>query len=150
MDGVTIVALISLFISISTFIICWLRDINTHTIVAYQNLQKYLTYLYEEYSKDEIETFVTDKDSEEYKIISSCIAQIEIFARGIRDHLYSFRTFYSIAHGFLDGSLRDRIMHIIDIKNDSLYGKGYYQNTTWLIDKMDKRTEKLIKKLPEE
>lgn len=141
--GALVIAAISGIISITTFYCCWHRDKAQRSINAYQELQPFLFHIYE-YGKDEIETFVTNTDSEEYKVLSSCLAQIEIFAAGVRTKLYSFKTIYPLAHGYLDGVLRSQIDSLLEMKNYQNEETGFYSNTIWLLDEMNKQSETAI------
>ena len=123
--------------SIYTFIKSWIVERRQNTIDAYIALQDDLYYIYE-YSNNEIETFVTDRTSTEYKILSTCIAKIEIFATGVRENVYVFNTFYSMAHGYLDGTLRNKLEYILNMKSENTI-EEFYQNTRWLLREMDKR-----------
>ncbi len=138
MSLATIISITALIGSACSFITVWRRDKKIGTIAAYQDLQKTIMFLLE-YQKGEIETFVTDRDTEEYKTISSCLAQIEIFAGGMKGKVYDFKTFYAVGHGCLDGSLRDSIEALIEMKNSTPYG-SFYNNTKWLLNRMDKET----------
>ena len=84
-----IVSSVAVGFTIATFVFSWRRDRNKNTIEAYQDLQEFLFYIYK-YKQDEIEIFVTDYQSEEYKTLSACLARIEIFATGIEKKLYNF------------------------------------------------------------
>ena len=133
-----IISIFALTVSIATPCVLWRRDKKIRTIAAYEKLQEFLYFLYS-YDEDEIETFVTDPASEEYKAISNSIARIEMFAAGIRNRLYDFDIFYPLAHGYLDGALRNSIESIIEMKNTGR-NEEFYKNTTWLLEKMDERS----------
>ena len=71
-------------IFISAFAVCvsiytfrWVskRDLTRDTINAYEDLQTFLYHFYE-YPSGEIETFVDDKTSEEYKALSNSLARL--------------------------------------------------------------------------
>lgn len=111
------------------------REKRKDTVDAYRQLQENLHYIYQ-YKKGEIETFVTDRTSEEYKALSTCLAQIEFFSTGVKNRVYDYKTMYSLAHGFLDMTLKAKIKYLIDFKNKVATEK-FYKNTTWLLDKMD-------------
>ena len=103
-----IISLIALGISCFSFYKSFKRDTLRDTIKAYTDLQEYL-YQYYVYSEGEIEAFIDDRESEEYKSLSNSLAQIEIFATGVRKDIYDYDVIFKMAHGFLDGALRDRI-----------------------------------------
>lgn len=128
------VSLVAIIISIITFLFTYRREQIRDTIKAYADLQEDL-YQFYEYQEGEIETFVDDRQSEEYKALSSSLAQLEVYATGVKRGLYDFDTMYSVAHGYIDGSLRERIEYMLDMK--SLGSKQFYKNTRWLLEKMD-------------
>lgn len=129
-----IIAIMAFCFSLYTFWLTHRDSIIRETISAYINLQEYL-YQYYEYSKGEIETFVDNHESDEYKSLSASLAQIEIFATGVREKIYDYNVFFKIAHGYLDGALRDKIEHMLDMKTGT--HTELYRNTRWLLDKMD-------------
>lgn len=132
-----IVSIIALIISGLSFYKTFNRDKLRDTIKAYTDLQVYL-YHYYEYSEGEIEVFVDDRETEEYKSLSNSLAQIEIFSTGVRQEIYDFDVVFKMAHGYLDGALRNKIEYMLDMKT----GKHpeLYSNTKWLLDKMDSTT----------
>ena len=136
------VSLTAIIISIITFLFTYRREKVRDTIKAYADLQEDL-YQFYEYQEGEIETFVDDRQSEEYKALSSSLAQIEVYATGVKCGLYDFKTMYGIAHGYIDGSLRDRIEYMLDMKT---FGSNqYYKNTRWLLEKMDRKTKNTMR-----
>ena len=130
-----IVAVLALVLSAYTFILTYKRDKVRDTIKAYTDLQSFL-YHYYEYSDGEIETFVDDWESEEYKSLSNSLAQVEMFATGVKQGIYDYNVVFKLAHGFLDGTLRDRLEYMLDMKTEK--HPELYRNTRWLLKKMDK------------
>ena len=135
-------------IFISAFAVCvsiytfrWVskRDLTRDTINAYEDLQTFLYHFYE-YPSGEIETFVDDKTSEEYKALSNSLARLEIFSTGIRHEIYDFEIIYKMAHGYLDGILRDKIDYLLYMKSGN--SNQFYVNTQWLLEEMDKEIRK--------
>ena len=129
-----IIASLALILSICTFIMTYRRDKVRDTIKAYTDLQGFL-YQYYEYSDGEIETFVDNRESDEYKSLSNSLAQIEIFATGVKKGIYNYNVMFKLAHGYLDGALRDRLEYMLDMKTEK--HTELYCNTRWLLDKMD-------------
>ena len=129
-----VVALLAFTLSLFTFILTYQRDKVRETINAYLNLQEFL-YQYYEYSEGEIEAFVNEHESDEYKSLSASLAQIEVFATGVRKRIDDFDVVFKIAHGYLDGALRDKIEHMLDMKTRK--HPELYSNTRWLLDRMD-------------
>lgn len=131
-----LIASVSLLCSIGTFFVSSHFERKRMTIDAYKDLQEHLHFLYL-YGKDEIEDFVVDYTSEEYKAISSAVSQIEIFAHGIKSGTYNKRLVYLLSHGYLDMTLRDRIEYILDMKLEKS-DKEYHEATRWLMHEMDR------------
>lgn len=140
-DMVTyILSIFSLIVSVTVFVKTRKTDRYKVTFEAYSGLQEYLYFLYE-YNKNEIEEFIDDKTSREYKAISSSVAQIELFATAVKRRLYDIEVVYDLAHGYLDMTLRNRIEYIIDQKGENAR-EEFYSNTIWLLKEMDKRSKK--------
>lgn len=127
-------------VSVTVYIKTRKTDRYKVTFEAYSGLQEYLYFLYE-YNKNEIEEFIDDKTSREYKAISSSVAQIELFATAVKRRLYDIEVVYDLAHGYLDMTLRNRIEYIIDLKGENAR-EEFYSNTIWLLKEMDKRSKK--------
>jgi hypothetical protein len=137
-----IVSLIALMFSVFTYIRTDIYEKREATMRAYLDLQESLQFLYR-YQKDEIETFVSDNQTPEYKSISSCVARLELFAVGMKRKIYDFETFYLMAHGFVDMTLKVRISHIIEMKTEKSCDE-FYQNSIWMFEKMEKRQNKKL------
>lgn len=135
-----VISVLALFFSAITFVFTWVIERKRITIAAYNELQASL-YEFYRYEDTEVQDFVTDNTNNEYKYLSTCLANIEVYATGVKTKAYSFSITYAVAHGFLDGSLRDKIEHMLEMKN--VHQKGqYYKNTRWLLKKMDKKSKK--------
>ena len=136
----TIISIISLIVSVITRIKSSNRERKQITIDYYLKLQKHLYAVYE-YPDEEIETYVYKSDSNEYKMLSACLAQLEIYAAGVKTKLFDFNVFYQLGHGYIDDILLPRFEVIIDIWNKKLDGE-YYKNTIWLLNEMKKKAQK--------
>ena len=132
-----LISAIAVFVSIYTFHWVSKRDLTRDTIKAYEDLQTFLYHFYE-YPAGEIETFVDDKTSEEYKALSNSLARLEIFATGVRKEIYDFEIVYKMAHGYLDGVLRDKIDYLLYMKSGN--SNQFYANPQWLLEEMDNKT----------
>ena len=128
------ISAIALIISVLSIYGTYRRDKLRDTIKAYTDLQEYL-YHYYEYSEGELETFVDDRKTEEYKSLSNSLAQIEIFATGVRKGIYDYKVVFKMAHGYLDGTLRNRMEYMLDMKTRK--HTELYENTRWLLERMD-------------
>ena len=144
-DLVTVVISVVAFVfSILTYYRSEIVEKKKNTVSAYIELQETLHCLYE-YQKDEIEDFVNDKHSSEYKCLSSCVARLEIFAAGVKNQLYDFDLLYEMSNGFLDVDIRRKVQQIMDKKTKNCW-EYYYSNLKWLYENMDKKSRKSRKK----
>lgn len=137
-----ILSALAFALSLFTFISSTWNERKRNTIDEYIDMQNDL-YQFYQYGKDEIEDFLDDRECEEYKALSSCLARIEFFATGINRKVYDFGTAYDLSHGYLDKALRSRIEYMLKMKNE--YAKDsevFYQNTQKLFARMDKKSRK--------
>ena len=95
------------------------------------------------YKPQRMEEIAQNPGSEEYKKVSKYIARIEHFSVGVNQRIYDGRVVYELAHGYLDGAIRNRIEPIITMKNRS--GHDFYANIHKLYKQMDATTTKLEK-----
>lgn len=131
-----ILSIIAAIVSIGTFYVTFKWRRKKLTTEAYLDLQAYLFYLYE-YDKDEIETFLDQTSDKEYKVISSVLGRIEVFATATMNRTYDKKLVYELVHGYLDLTLRDKIDYVLDYKY-SRAKEEYYPNTRKLLKYMDK------------
>lgn len=52
--------------------------------------------------------------------------------------IYDFEIVYKMAHGYLDGILRDKIDYLLYMKSGN--SNQFYANTQWLLEEMDNKT----------
>ena len=128
-----LVSIIAMVISVITYVKTYLYEKRRLTIDKYIELQDFL-YCISEYSLEELEDFVDDKTSEEYRILVSCLARIELFAIGVKKKIYDYKVFYEIGHGYLDGAIRPQILYLLSTKKNA---DTYYANTIWILNKME-------------
>ncbi len=133
-------AIVGCVFSVFTYFKTFLYERKKSTIAAYLELQDCMAVLYS-YKKDEIQDFVYDMETEEYKALSNCVAMIEIFAVGINNRIYDFNVMYEMSHGYLDKTLRQRIEYILELKLERAE-KEFYPNIRVLFNKMDRKTKK--------
>ena len=79
-----------------------------------------------------------DKTSKEYKTLGTCIAEIEVFAIGIRHRVYDFRIAYDMSHGYIDLALRPKIEYLKQMRSGHA-AENFYEGIDWLFAKMDAR-----------
>lgn len=138
--------IVSLFLSIAAVIISFASFVLTlkwerkrATVEAYKDLQEDLFFIYEYESAEEIALFVDNYKSEEYKVLSSALASIESFAICTFNDTYDKRMVYELAHGYIDGTLREKIEYLLDLKK-TLAGDDFYPFSRRLLDWMIKRS----------
>lgn len=136
-----ILSVISGIFTFYTFVWTTRRDRKQATLDAYNQLQEqaldYLNY----YRPAEIVEIAKSPRSEEYKKVSAYIARIEHFCVGVNQKIYDSETVYALAHGYLDGAIKERIEPIIDRKN-SFGSTDYYENIHQVYAWMAKRKKR--------
>lgn len=134
-------SLIAIAFSAYTYWSNIIHDRKQATLDAYNALQEQaLDKLYVYMPKD-IKAIVTNRRSEEYKLLSSYVARIEHFAVGINQKIYDLNTVYELSHGFLDGSIRTRFEILTERKGEG-FNEEFYKNIKLLYQQMDQETEK--------
>ena len=118
-----------------------IHDRKQATLDAYNQLQEQsLDKLYK-YMPKELTEVIKNRRSDEYKLLSSYVARVEHFAVGVNQKIYDLNTVYELSHGFLDGSIRNRIEILIERKDEG-FNEDFYKNIKLLYRKMDKITQK--------
>ena len=130
------VSLLSSAFALYTFIWTRQRDRKQATLEAYNRLQEQVLDHLNHYMPKDIEEIAKNVRSEEYKKISAYIARIEHFCVGVNQKIYDRAVVYELAHGYLNGAIKNRITPIIEKKNRS--GHDYYANIHRLYDWMDR------------
>lgn len=120
------------------------HDKKQDTLDAYNQLQEQAFDKLNEKSKEEILEISKKLRSAEYREISSYIARIEHFCVGVNSNIYDKETVYQLAHGFLDGAIKEKIAPILERKRYN--GENFYQHTTKMLEWMKNREEKERKK----
>lgn len=132
-----VVSIVALIFSIYTHYCVRYSEKKRVTIEKYGALQKFLAEVYR-YGDEEIQDFVDNKDSADYKALAGCLAEIEFFAIGIENELYDFEIAYKMSHGFIDQMLRDKITYLINMENEGRK-EVFYSSTTRLLKRMDEQ-----------
>lgn len=110
------------------------------TLEAFNRLQnEALDILYINYEPKDIKTIVEGRKTAEYKTeyrkLSTYIARIEHFCVGVETEIYDWKTVYELAHGFFDGSIKSRVMQVLDVK-DTCFGGKHYEYTRKVYERM--------------
>ncbi len=129
-------SILAIFVAFLSFMCTYRWERRRATIEAYKDLQEVLFFLYEYKDEKEIELFVNDTKSEEYKVLSSVLGSIESFAICVQNKTYDQKMVYALAHGYIDVTLRKKITLLLDVKK-SKSSEDYYPNTAWLLLWMD-------------
>ena len=147
----TILSIIAIVLSVIsggfafyTFIWTASRDRKQATLDAYNQLQEQALDHLNYYRPAEIADIAEDPRSQAYKEVSGYIARIEHFCVGVTQKIYDRKTVYELAHGYFDGTVRDRIEPIIERKNQS--GIDYYGNIHSVYGWMEEETQKRMRK----
>ncbi|MCR5836954.1 MAG: hypothetical protein K6G88_10655 [Lachnospiraceae bacterium] len=144
-DVITMVlSVTAIVVSLVTFFVTYQWDKKRETVNAYIELQESLHFLYQ-YDNNEIQNFIDDSSTEEYKALSSVLGRIEIFAIGtMRGRLwgttYNRKLVYQLSHGYIDKTLREKIDYLLELKSRR-GGQEYYKYTRKLLKWMDKESK---------
>lgn len=136
----TVCSVVAIVFSVFTFASTAKWEKKRTTIQAYIDLQECLYCLYE-YETNEIKDFIGEFGNNEYKMISSVMGRIEVYAICVIKGIYDKKTSYNVAHGYIDVTLREKIEIILDYKYDKRKIE-YYPYTRKLLKDMDERTIK--------
>ena len=89
----------------------------------------------------EVKGAAEDRRSDEYKELSGYLAEIELFCLGINQGIYDFDTFYKMAHGYFDGTLKSRLLPLLEVKLADAK-EEYYYNIRYMWERMKKKESK--------
>ena len=134
-----VISFVSLAVTLYTFRWTAGRDRKQATLEAYNQLQAQALDHINLYKLSQVREIARDCHSEEFKTLSTYVARIEHFCVGVNQGIYDSEVVYELAHGYFDGSLKNRIEPIIQRKNQ--YGEDYYANIHKVYAKMDAQTE---------
>lgn len=120
------------------------REKKQATIEAYNRLQyEVLDTLYTCYPPARVKEIVKDTRSDEYRKLSTLVARIEHFCVGIDMDIYDKKVLKELAGGFFDGTIKNRIMPLLNMKNSC--GISYYDHTEkiyeWMKSEKDKKRD---------
>lgn len=130
-----LISIVAIIISIITFQVTFRFERKKATIEAYNDLQADL-YTFYEYPEGEIETFVDESGTAEYKMLSTSLAQIEIFATGVYSGAYDKKLALQLSNGYLNKTLGSKINYLLELKLEHC-GKEYYPYTRKNMNELD-------------
>lgn len=136
-----VISVISGLFSAFTYIKTMDRDRKQATLDAYNGLQEQVFDRLNQYTPAEIREIAKDNRGNKYKEVSGLVARIEHFCVGVNQKIYDFDTVYELAHGYFDGSLKDRMEPILDKKQKNT-AHDYYANIHGVLTKMEQETKK--------
>ena len=141
----TILSIIALVISVIsggfalyTFIWTARRDRKQATLDAYNTLQEQALDTLNKYTGAEIKRIIEEKNKDEYRELSRCIARLEHFSVGVNTNIYDKQTVYELAHGYLDVAIWYKLQPVLEQKQKGKK-EEYYQNYRKLVDWMRKQ-----------
>lgn len=134
------VSLLSAAWGLYTFIWTGNRDRKQATLEAYNQLQEQVLDHLNHYMPREIEEIAQHPRSVEYRKLSAYLARIEHFCVGVNQKIYDRGVVYELAHGYLDGAIKNKITPLIEKKNRS--GHDYYANIHHVFDWMEAERKK--------
>lgn len=139
-----VLSTLATLISLVSYFLPSLRERRQATLDAFNRLQEQALDKLHAITPQEMKVIAQDPKTPEYRKVSEYIARIEHFAVGVKKGIYDREVVYKLAHGFLDGAIRNRIEPIITTKNRD--GNDYYAYTHELYAWMDKVTAKQSRK----
>ena len=78
-----------------------------------------------------------EKDTEEYRKLSKCLARIEHFSVGANSGIYDKRTVFELAHGYFDKGIWYKLQPLLEQKHKGKQ-EEYYRNYKELVVWMQK------------
>ena len=138
-------AVVSFTFSLFTYRKSVLHDRKQATLDAYNLLQEQALDKISSYFPAEIAEIAKHRSSEEYKTISRYIARIEHFCVGVNHNIYDREIVYELAHGFLDGAIKNRISPILNSKSFNKSDEDFYSNIKSVLLWMEQKANNKIK-----
>lgn len=111
------------------------RDRKQATLDAYNTLQEQALDALNEYTAAEIKRIIEEKNKEEYRQLSKCLARLEHFSVGANTGIYDKKTIYELAHGFLDVAIWYKLQPVLEQKQKGRQ-ETYYGNYIALVEWM--------------
>ena len=143
----TTLSIIALVISVisggfALYMFIWTarRDRKQATLDAYNTLQEQALDTLNEYTGTEIKRIIEEKNKDEYRELSKCLARLEHFSVGVNAGIYDRKTVYELAHGYLDVGIWHKLQPVLEQKQKGKK-EEYYKNYCNLVMWMKKQTE---------
>ena len=111
------------------------RDRKQATLDAYNTLQEQALDTLNEYTSTEIKRIIEEKNKNEYRELSKCLAQLEHFSVGVNTGIYDRKTVYELAHGYLDVAIWYKLQPILEQKQKGKqedFYLNYRELVTWM------------------
>ena len=122
-----VISVISGGFALYTFAWTAQRDRKQATLDAYNILQEQALDELNQYTGTEIKRIIEEKNKDEYRRLSSCLARLEHFSVGVNTRIYDRKTVYELAHGFLDVGIWYKLQPMLEEKQKGKH-ENYYQN----------------------
>ena len=129
------ISLISGGFTFYTFIWTAQRDRKQATLDAYNTLQEQALDTLNEYTGTEIKRIIEEKNKEEYRELSKCLARLEHFSVGVNTGIYDRKTVYELAHGYLDVAIWYKLQPVLEQKQKGKqedFYRNYRELVTWM------------------
>ncbi len=133
-----VISVISGGFALYTFFWTARRDRKQATLDAYNTLQEQALDTLNKYTGAEIKRIIEEKNKDEYRELSRCIARLEHFSVGVNTNIYDKQTVYELAHGYLDVAIWYKLQPVLEQKQKGKK-EEYYQNYRKLVDWMRKQ-----------
>lgn len=91
-----------------------------------------------DYTGTEIKRIIEEKDKDEYRELSRCLARIEHFSVGVNTGIYDKTTVYEMAHGYLDVAIWHKLQPVLEQKHKGKQ-EEYYHNYRKLVSWMQQQ-----------
>ena len=130
-----VISVISGGFALYTFIWTARRDRKQATLDAYNSLQEQALDTLNEYTGAEIKRIIEEKNKNEYRELSKCLARLEHFSVGVNTGIYDRKTVYELAHGYLDVAIWYKLQPVLEQKQkgkQEVFYQNYRELVTWM------------------
>lgn len=134
-------SLVSGIFALYTFVWTARRDRKQSTLDAFNSLQEQALDTLNKYTGTEIKRIVEEKNKEEYRTLSKCLARLEHFSVGVNTGIYDRKTVYELAHGYLDLAIWYKLQPMLEQKHKGKQ-EDYYANYRKLVEWMKAQKNK--------
>lgn len=133
-----VISVISGGFALYTFIWTARRDRKQATLDAYNTLQEQALDHLNDYTSTEIKRIIEEKNKDEYRELSRCLARIEHFSVGVNTGIYDKTTVYEMAHGYLDVAIWHKLQPVLEQKHKGKQ-EEFYRNYRKLVSWMQRQ-----------